>query len=99
MEDVRLTLGTKEQVVLDITDRLKNLTTLNGTNPVYDLRREGDDWKIQNVAVTNTGMRAFCLIDTTGWTVDDVGTYQLYIKFSASPEIPRLGPFEFKVDK
>jgi len=41
------------------------------------------------------GMKILPLIDTT--TLDE-GPYDLFVTFSASPEIPRLGPFRFRVD-
>src|SRR6266487_4581371 len=98
-EDVRLTLGTKEHLILNVSDRMKNITTLDGTNAQFDVRLKDDPplstWIVQNVAVTNIGMTAYCLVDTTGWVE---GRYELYIHFSALPEAPRLGPFDFRVD-
>jgi hypothetical protein len=94
-----ITLGTKEHVIVKITDKLGELTTLDGANARFDLRKKGaSTWVSQNVAVTNIGMTAYCLIDTQAWTEADVGKYELYIYFNALPEVPRLGPFEFSVN-
>lgn len=87
--------GTKENLIVDVTDRLENLTTLDGANGTFDVRlkNDGANWVTQG-AIINIGMRAFCLVDTGTW---DVGTYELFLNFSALPEVPRVGPVEFEV--
>jgi hypothetical protein len=93
-----LTLGTKEHVILDVTDQTKNITDLAGSNARYDWRlKVSGTWLGQNLPATVIGMRVYCLIDTTLAGVD-TGKYELYVSFSATPEQPRLGPFNFEVN-
>lgn len=100
MEDGRVTLGSIENLVVDVTDRVGSLVTLTGTNARYDIRKYGaTGWEVQNGVVINVGMRAFCLLDTSAWAETKIGKYQLYIHFDNIPEHPRLGPYEFRVDK
>jgi len=91
-----LPVGTKENIVVDITDRIGSISTLDGSNPTFDVRKRGagSTWKLQAQPVTNIGMRAYCLVDTDTW---EVGTYELFINFQALPEEPRVGPLEFEV--
>jgi hypothetical protein len=100
MQDVRLTLGTKENLIIDVNDEIASISTLNGLNVTYDWREKGaTSWVGQNLPATNAGMRAFCLIDTSGWTTAKIGRYEVYLRFNNLPEVPRLGPFEFRVDE
>jgi hypothetical protein len=46
-------------------------------------------------AAQNEGMIALPLINTT---LLAEGPYNVFIKFTAFPETPRLGPFKFRVD-
>jgi hypothetical protein len=93
-----LTKGTKEYLVVDIEDRLGGITTLVGTNPIFDVRvRDATGWVQQNQVVSVNVMKALCLIDTTlaGYVAGSV--FELFITFTAAPEAPRLGPFAFDV--
>jgi hypothetical protein len=91
----RLTLGTKEFLVVRVRDRLGRLTTLEGTDPTFDVRERGQtEYLLQGIGATASGMNALCLVDTEAWTP---ATYDLYMQFNSSPEIPRLGPFSFDV--
>lgn len=91
----RLTLGTKEYLVINIIDRLQHITTLDGTSPKFDIRERGSDtWELQNQNATTEGMTVYCLVDTSDW---NVGTYELFLDFTSAPENPRLGPFDFYV--
>jgi hypothetical protein len=90
-----LVAGTKENLIVDVTDRLENLTTLDGANGTFDVRLKGEtSWEIQGQAIINIGMRAFCLVDTDTL---DVGVYELFLNFQSLPEEPRIGPIEFEV--
>lgn len=91
---ITLPRGTKENLIVDVTDRLGSLTTLNGANSTFDIRKKGEAWLLQGQSVINIGMRAYCLIDTSSWVV---GVYELFINFQALPEQPRIGPHEFEV--
>jgi len=94
---IKLVKGTKENLGIDVVDKLGDLTTLDGTNPTFDVRlRDAASWIHQNAATTHDVMRLFCLIDTTEAAYVE-GTYELFIKFNNLPEIPRLGPHVFEV--
>jgi len=91
----KLAKGTIEFMVIPITDTLGNLTSIGAAT--YDLYT-GDDAATQVVTNQNctvTGMKILPLIDTTSLAE---GPYDLFVKFSAPPETPRLGPFRFRVD-
>lgn len=93
-----LVKGTKENLAIEVVDRLGNLTDLTGTNATFDVRKRdaGNTWLIQGQAATVDVMTAFCFIDTTpGGFVEDV--YELYLNFTNLPEMPRLGPHLFEV--
>lgn len=94
---IKLVKGTKENLAIDVTDKIGTLTTLDGTNPTFDVRKRGSSsWAQQNVGTTHDVMRVFCLIDTTLGAYTD-GTYELFLTFNNLPEIPRLGPHLFEV--
>lgn len=90
----RLPLGSKEYLVIDVTDRLNNLTTLDGVAMTFDVTDNEGTSKLSNQPASNEGMRAYCLIDTAGWTPDE---YRLTLELTIGAETPRLGPFPFKV--
>ena len=91
----RLTKGTKEFLVIPVTDTQGNLTSIAAAT--YDLYT-GDDEATEIIAGQSCvvdGMTILPLIDTTSL---DEGPYDLFVTFEALPEIPRLGPFRFRVD-
>jgi hypothetical protein len=91
----KLAKGTVEFLVIPVTDTMGNLTSIGAAT--YDLYT-GDDAAteiLSGVSCVVDGMKILPLIDTT--TLDE-GPYDLFVTFSASPEIPRLGPFRFRVD-
>lgn len=97
-ERVLLNKGTIEHLIVDVADRLKNVTSLSGLNAAFDVRQRGEaTWLVQAQAATVSGMSAFCLVDTTPSGFVD-GQYELFVYFNNSPEIPRLGPFVFEVN-
>lgn len=88
-------VGTIEYFVVDVTDRLNNLTTLDGFTFTFDVKARIDGTsKYTAHAAIHDEMKILCLVDTTGW---DLGIYQLWATIHATPESPRLGPFEFTV--
>ena len=91
---MRITLGTKEFLVVDVSDKLDNIDDLAGTNATFDVLLEDETVLLENQTALVDGMRVFCLVDTTAW---DEGDYMLYLKFNIAPEIPRLGPLRFSV--
>lgn len=94
-----LTRGTKEYLIVEITDTLSNLTTLVGADPTFDVVTDDDEETAvitgQSCIVQN--MLALCLMDTTDPDFEE-GQYKAFVKFNALPEVPRLGPFRFRVD-
>src|SRR5262245_53161633 len=95
-----LVKGSIEYLVVDVDDELGNLTTLTGTNPTFTTRTSDDAETViqSNTAAGVSGLRALCLIDTTlaGYAV--AKRYKLTLKFTNLPEVPILGPYEFKID-
>lgn len=99
MLDIKV--GSIETVMVDVNDSLDNLITLVGTGAVYTVQDKSGNIKMnnQNVIVQAPDlMVARCLIDTTAGGNWSPGHYFLYIRFTASPDSPRLGPLEFKVN-
>lgn len=97
-ERILLPKGSVEHLIVDISDRLENLTSLAGTNARYDIRaRAASTWIVQSLPATTIGMSAYCLVDTSD-SQYTYGRYELYVQFDNLPESPRLGPFEFEVN-
>jgi len=98
-ELVQLNKGTKEHLIVDVADRLGQLTSLEPTSPVFDVRKRNEtDWVMQGTQATPLGMTAYCLIDTTLAGFDEADTYELFLHFDNAPEAPRLGPMRFEVN-
>ena len=96
MLDIKV--GTTETLLIDVTDKLGNLTDLSTTNARYDVYDHNNTQVVNNAVVTVDPLEpltAQCLINTTGWTP---GRFKLYLRFTFNPDVPRLGPFEFKVN-
>lgn len=93
----RITKGTKEYLIVPVTDSLGNLTSLGTTT--YDIYT-GDSEKtpvlVGATAVVDS-LTIFALVDTVILNMEQ-GPYDLFVKFDAFPETPRLGPFRFRVD-
>lgn len=88
-------VGTKEYFVVDVADRLGAIDTLDTYDITFDvIYRETGEKLYDAESADNDVMKIKCLIDTTDW---DLGIYQLYTNILATPESPRLGPFEFEV--
>ncbi len=92
-----LTKGTKEYLPIKVKNILGTFATLDGTGLTYDLYRadEAETPILTGQPANNDGMIALPLIDATGLVEGD---YNVFIKFTALPEVPRLGPFTFRVD-
>lgn len=94
---VSLPQGTKEYVVVDVDDELNVVNNLATMSPEFKVLNPDplDTDKLAWAAVSQINlMKLYCLIDTTGWAG---GTYRLFIRFTAAPEIPWLGPHEVEV--
>ena len=94
---VVLPQGTKEYLIVDVDDALDGIASLNGSNPRYTVKDFNDALKYNDQVGTNSGMKAYCMIDTLSGGAWAEGTYRLYVRFDALPEVPYLGPFEFEV--
>ncbi len=95
-----LTQGTKEYLLVDVTDESAQLTTLTGTSPRFDVYTESGVAKIlAQPAVIDPVLllRMRCLVDTSMPTLWDEGNYFLYPTLDTLPEVPRLGPYLFVV--
>lgn len=91
----RLTKGTIEYLVIPVTDTLGNVTSI--ASATYDIVT-GDDAAtavVTGAVAVVDGMKILPLIDTT---LMAEGPYDLFVRFPAFPETPRLGPFRFRVD-
>lgn len=89
-------VGTVEYFIVDVTDRLDAIIDLDGYTLTFDVQfRETGAPLYTAEPATNDGMKILCLLDTTDWAV---GPYQLWVTINATPESPRLGPFDFKIN-
>lgn len=98
-----LVQGTIEYLVVDVADRLGDVTTLVGTSPVYNVYRRADNVQvITNLSAlvdVSKPMQLRCLIDTSNGTTWTAEEYELYVKWTAGAETPEHGPFRFYVEK
>lgn len=95
-----ITIGSIEELIVDIDDILNGVTDLTTTNPRYDVKTKTGTFKMNNqVAVVDAvnKMRLHCLIDTVTGGLWASGHYFLYVRFTAAPETPQM-EFEFKVN-
>jgi hypothetical protein len=92
---MKVNKGSIETFVVEIVDTVNNLTALPAGTTYDILDTDGNNVSI-NQAATVEEMRAYCLIDSTLAQMP-VGDYDLFLKFSSAPEVPRLGPHRFRV--
>jgi hypothetical protein len=98
----QIALGTKQYLLIAVVDTSGVVTDLGGSSPKYTVQDDANNYGYNDQAGTATGMILYCLIDTT---VDPAGAftwtanahYRLWGRFTSSPEIPYLGPFDFYV--
>lgn len=93
--EVLLPKGTKEFLVVVVSDKLAIVTDLALTTVKYWVVREDGTEAISNATPTVTGMSAFCLIDTATFTE---GAHSLFISIDVPPQKVVLGPFKFQVE-
>lgn len=94
---VSLPQGTKEYLVVNVTDALATLNTLAGTTPQYRILKPDNTEQLTWTAATDQVMKLYCMVDTNLPALWAAGTYKLYCRFTTAPELPVLGPFEFDV--
>lgn len=95
---IAITLGTKENVPVDVIDNAGIILTLVGSSPKFDVLDATNTVKINQQAATVSGtMRLLCLCDFTNQTTFPIGAYRLFCDFTVGSEKPRLGPFDLQV--
>lgn len=101
---IQLVQGTIETVNATVTDLGGALTTLTGLSPVFDVvpvdpatDLDTVPAKYTNQSATNSGMMIICLIDTTSGGAWARGKYRLYVSFTYTSQVPKLGPMDFYV--
>jgi hypothetical protein len=97
---VVITRGSIETLLIDVTDRTGNLTTLAAAAAQFDVFDRAGNAKMSNVAIQTYvafPMRAGCRVDTTLGGLWTPGKYYLYLEYTANPDAPILGGLEFNV--
>lgn len=96
-----LVSGTKEYILVTVGDRLEDVDDITPLTPVFTVY-DKDDAPMQSAVAadvdTDDKLIAKCLVDTTTGGNWVSGIYRLFLTLSASPEVPVLGPVEFKVE-
>lgn len=92
----RLELGTKETLLVDLTDRLAQVSDLATHSPTYTVI-DKDGGKLYDAEPAPVDlMQVQCLIDTTVG-VWEKGEYELLVGFAISPDVPLIRAGVFKV--
>lgn len=95
---IAITLGTKENIPIDLIDNTGVITTLVGSNPKFDVLDAASTLKINQQSATVSGtMRLMCLCDFSNEATFPVGLYRLFAEFTFGSEQPRLGPFDLQI--
>ena len=89
--------GTKEYVVVNVSDALGNLLTLSGTTPQYRVLTAAGGEQVTWTTATDVVMKLYCMIDTNLPSLWAASTFRLYCRFTTAPELPILGPYEIEV--
>jgi hypothetical protein len=90
--------GTKEYLMVDVTDETGNIVSLDGLTPQYRVLKADDSDQIAWTSAPNVAMKVKCMIDTNTPSLWAAGAYRIYCRFTASPELPWIGPFIFDVE-
>lgn len=94
--------GTKEYLLVTVGDRLEDVDDITSLNPTFSVYAPDDTLKQTNVVASvdaDNKLVAKCLVDTTAGGNWASNIYRLYLKLTATPEIPLLGPIPFKVEE
>lgn len=95
---IAITLGTKENVPVDIVDTTGIITTLVGSTPKFDVLDDADTFKINQQGATVSGtMRLLCLCDFSVEATFPIGHYRLFVEWTFGSEQVRLGPFDLQI--
>lgn len=98
---LRLTKGTKEKVPVVVNDVTGVVSDLAGTSPTYDLLKDDNSTIYSGASATPVGMRLDCLLDLSasgpGGLIAANTHLRLFVSFTISGEVPRLGPVDIMV--
>jgi hypothetical protein len=87
--------GSKEEVVVRVTDDTGQITNLAPLSPQFELIRDSNDALVQSGSASASAMNLYCLIDSTLANILAGEKYRLYVSFTiAAGNVPRLGPME-----
>lgn len=98
-----VTVGTKENFQVIITDRDASITTLASSVPRFDVLDFNEAYKYGNgtyagaSSATAVLMVINCLVDTLNGGEWAEGEYRLFVWFVVGSETVRKGPFYFDV--
>jgi hypothetical protein len=90
--------GTVEPLIVDLRDRLENITDMaTVTNLRFDVLDPDDVVMMSNATPATDLMKVICVIDTTGvgWVNNE---YRLYIKYTDGSTSPILLVGKFRVE-
>lgn len=92
----RISKGSVETLVVELYDRLDEVTDLAANNPRYTvIEVSTGDTKYTDQAATTDIMNVLCQIDTTTWTEGD---YDLFVRLTIGSDTPYLYAGRFRVD-
>ena len=94
---LRVALGTKEFIPVDVVDDTGVTTTLAAATPEFDVLDAAGTALISNQTPTINLMRLLCLCDFSNTTTFPAGFYRLFVDFDVGSESPRLGPFNIEI--
>jgi hypothetical protein len=94
---IRVALGTKETIAVDVLDITGGTVTLAGTSPNFDVLNAAGTALISAVAATASTMTLYCLCDFSNTATFPVGDYRLFTKFTLGSEVPRFGPINIQI--
>lgn len=92
---ITLPKGTKEFLIVVVSDKLALIDTLDGVSVTFTVLGEDDAPVVTDAVASVQDMNALCLIDTTTWAE---GYYRLFLKIDITPQVPLLGPLKFAVE-
>jgi hypothetical protein len=97
---VKLTVGTKEIVPVDIVDRTSAVTDLSGASPKFWFQKDDNSYVYNNASTTAVAMRINPLVDTSSGGPGGLlpaGHYRLFVGFTVGSEVVKLGPIDVQL--
>src|SRR3954465_14246441 len=95
-----LVQGTKENLIVDMTDKLGALTALDGTNPRFTVYNPTNTKMYDEQPASSVGMTVYCLVDTSAAPPSGLGPpheSRLSLHFDTPAESPVVEPGRFTV--